>query len=123
MVCPVVQLDMPNFFVVNANLNSYVSSTFYIPVAAQVPSVPERTVHGSKPQLQYARICNQEESSKKYESNRLLIHQIPQVDKEHLQYFLESALKMDSQDEFVVEVRGESAIITFLNTQFSKEGR
>ena len=106
----------------NLYLNSCVSITFYTPVAVQVPSVPEHTIRGSKPQLQYARICHQEESSEQYENNKLLIHQIPQVDKEHLQYFLESALKMDSQVDFVVEVRGESAMITFFNAQFSNEG-
>ena len=90
---------------------------YYTPVAAQVLSVSKHTIHGSKVQLQYA---NQEESGKQYESNKLLIHQIPQVNEEHLQLFLESTL--DSQNDFALEVRGESAMITFLNAHFSYEG-
>ena len=93
---------------------------YYTPVAARVLSVPEHTIHGSKLLLQYARIPDQEESGKEYESNKLLIHQIPQVNQEHLQLFLDSTL--DSQNDFIVEVKGGSAMITFLNVHFSNEG-
>ena len=91
----------------------------HIPVAAQVLSVPEHTIRKAKVQLQYATIPVAEQ----YENNKLLIRQIPQqVDEEHLQLFLESTLKMVSQDDFVVEVRGGSAMITFLSAQISNEG-
>ena len=92
-------------------------------MAAQVLSVPEHTICGSKLQLKYVTIPDPGESGEQYDSNKLLIHQIPQdIDKDYLQLFLEGTLKMDSQDQFVVEVRGESAMITFLNAQFSYEG-
>ena len=91
-------------------------------MVTQVLSVQEHTICGSKLQLQYVEIPNLEEPGEQYESNKLLIHRIPQdIDKEHFQHFLEGALKMDSQDQFVVEVKGESAMITF-NSQFSNEG-
>lgn len=112
-----------NFFIVTgfslANIFYY-----FTPVVAKVLSVPVHTIGGSKVQLKRVKIPNPKESSEQYESNKLLIHQIPQeVDKEYLQLFLEGTLRMDSQDEFVVEVRGRSAIITFLKAQFSNEGR
>ena len=109
---------------VNVNLNSCANTIpFYIPVAAQVLSVPEHTIRKTKVQLQYAQVPDVETSSEQYESNKLLVHQIPQqVDEEYLQFFLESALKMDSQNDFIVEVRGESAMVTFLSAQFSYEG-
>ena len=90
-------------------------------MVAQVLSIQEHTICGSKLQLQYVEIPNLEKSAEQYESNKLLIHQIPQVEEDYLQFFLEGALKMDSQDQFVVEVKGESAMITF-NSQFSNEG-
>ena len=112
-------------FVVNVNLNSCANTTidFYIAVAAQVLSVPEHTIRKAKVRLQYAQVPDLETSSEQYESNKLLVHQIPQhVDEEHLQLFLESVLKMVSQNDFIVEVRSGSAVITFLNAQFSCEG-
>ena len=93
-------------------------------MVAKVLSVPVHTIGGSKLQLKHVKIPNPKESGEQYESNKLLIHQIPQeVDEVYLQLFLEGTLRMDSQNEFVVEVRGRSAIITFLNAQFSNEGR
>ena len=93
-------------------------------MVAKVLSVPVHTISGSKLQLKCVKIPNPKESSEQYESNKLLIHQIPQeADKEYLQLFLEGTLRMDSQDEFVVKVRGGSAMITFLKAQFSNEGR
>ena len=94
---------------------------YHTPVVAQVLSVQEHTICGSKLQLQYVEIPNLEESGEQYESNKLLIHRIPQVEEDYLRFFLEGALKMDSQDQFVVEVKGESAVVTF-NSQFSNEG-
>ena len=91
-------------------------------MAAQVLSVPEHTIYKAKLQLQYAQVPDLEKSAKQYENNKLLIHQIPQVDEEHLRLFLGNTLKMDPQNDFVVEVRGGSAMITFLNAQFSCEG-
>ena len=91
-------------------------------MAAQVLSVPEHIIHKAKLQLQYAQVPDLEKSAEQYESNKLLVHQIPQVEEEHIQLFLENILKMDSQNDFVVEVRGGSAMITFLNAQFSCEG-
>ena len=74
-------------------------------------------------QLQYVQVPDLEMSAEQYESNKLLVHQIPQVEKEHIQLFLENVLKMDSHNDFIVEVRGGSAMITFLNAQFSYEGK
>ena len=90
-------------------------------MAAQVLSVPEHIIYKVKVQLQYAQVPDLKKSAKQYENNKLLIHQIPQVDKEHLQLFLGNTLKMDPQN-VVVKVRDGSAIITFLNAQFSYEG-
>ena len=91
-------------------------------MAAQVLSVPEHTIRKAKVQLQYAQVPDLETSSEQYESNKLLVHQIPQVDEEFLQLFFGNNLKMDSQNDFTLEVRGGSAMITFLNAQFSYEG-
>ena len=91
-------------------------------MAAQVLSVPEHTICKAKVQLQYAQVPDLEASSEQYESNKLLVHQIPQVDEEFLQLFFGNTLKMDSQNDFIVEVRSGSAVITFLNAQFSYEG-
>ena len=71
-------------------------------------------------QLQYAQV---EKSAEQYQNNKLLVHQIPQVEEEYVQLFLENVLEMDSQNDFIVEVRGGSAMITFLNAQFSYEGK
>lgn len=88
-------------------------------MALQVLSVPEHTIRRSKLELQYAKIPVAEQ----YENNKLLIRQIPQqVDEEHLQLFLESTLKMISEKDFAVEVKGRGAMITFLSAQFSNEG-
>ena len=90
------------------------------PVAAQVMSVQEHKILGSKVHLQYADL---EKTGKQYESNKLLIRQIPQqVTEKHLQLFLEGTLRLDPQDDFAVEVRSGGAMITFLNAQFSNEG-
>ena len=92
-------------------------------MAAQVLSVPEHTIRKAKVQLQYAQVPDLEVSSEQYESNKLLVHQIPQdIDEDYLRLFLESTLKLDPQNDFIVEVRGESAMITFLNAWFSNEG-
>ena len=94
-------------------------------VAAKVLSISEHTVQGSTLQLQYANAPKvlEEEPAEEYEANKLLIRQIPQnVDEEHLQLFLEKVLQMEHQDDFVVEVSGGSAVITFHNAQLSVEG-
>ena len=91
-------------------------------MAAQVLSVPEHTICKAKVQLQYAQVPDLKKSAEQYENNKLLVHQIPQVEKEYLQLFLGSTLKMDARSDFIVEVRGGSAMITFLNAQFSYEG-
>ena len=87
-----------------------------------VATVPEPPPQPNTPDVQYAQVPDLEKSAQQYESNKLLVHQIPQVEEEHIQLFLEKILKMDSQNDFIVEVTGESAMITFLNAQFSYEG-
>ena len=94
-------------------------------MAAQVLSVPEHIISKAKLQLQYAQVPDLKKSAEQYEqyeNNKLLVHQIPQVEEEHLQLFLGSTLKMDTRSDFVVEVRGGSAMVTFLSAQFSYEG-
>ena len=94
-------------------------------MAAKVLSVPEHIVQGATLQLQYANTPNvlEEEPAEQYEANKLLIRQIPQnVDEEHLQLFLEKVLRMEHQNDFVVEVTRGSAVITFRNAQLSAEG-
>ena len=119
--CQVAQLDTAQTQTVV--LHKFLFFHYNTPVAAQVLSVSEHTICGSKLQLKYVTIPDPKESGEQYDSNKLLIHQIPQdIDEDYLQLFLEGTLKMDSQDQFVVEVRGESAMITFLNAQFSYEG-
>ena len=88
-----------------------------------VATVPEPPPQPNTPDVQYAQVPDLEKSAEQYESNKLLVHQIPQVEEEHIQLFLENVLKMDSQNDFFVEVRGGSAMITFLNAQFSYEGK
>ena len=87
-----------------------------------VATVPEPPPQPNTPDVQYAQVPDLEKSAEQYESNKLLVHQIPQVEEEHIQLFLEKVLKMDSQNDFIVKVRGGSAMITFLNAQFSCEG-
>ena len=87
-----------------------------------VATVPEPPPQPNTPDVHNAQVPDLEKSAEQYESNKLLVHQIPQVEEEHIQLFLENILKMDSQNDFVVEVRGGSAMITFLNAQFSCEG-
>ena len=87
-----------------------------------VATVPEPPPQPNTPDVHNAQVPDLEKSAEQYESNKLLVHQIPQVEEEHIQLFLEKILKMDSQNDFIVEVRGGSAMITFLNAQFSCEG-
>ena len=95
---------------------------FYIPVAVQVLSVPEHTICKAKVQLQYAQVPDLVKPVEQYESNKLLVHQIPQVDEDYLLHFFENTLQMNSQNDFIVEVRNGSAMVTFLKAQFSYEG-